>query len=173
MHLVGLIHDCGKFLCHPKGYNLPSWTAHGDSFPVGCRWGDSVIFRDFFKDNPDSNDSRYNTLYGIYSPNCGFDNVHMSFGHDEYMYWVLKKNANCYLNEEALYIIRYHSFHPFHYNGDYYHLASEKDFKYLNSLKEFARADLYTKKLDEPNFEVLETYYKPLIEKYCPGEFMW
>lgn len=173
MHLVGLIHDCGKFLCHPKGYNMPSWTAHGDSFPVGCSFSQTCVLSEYFENNPDTLNPQLNTLYGIYEPNCGLDNVHMSFGHDEYMYWVLKNNDNCKLNEEALYIVRYHSFHPFHYHGDYLHLANMKDLKYLPKLKDFARLDLYTKATESPDLSLLESYYKPLIEKYCPGELRW
>ena len=59
-----------------------------------------------FEHNPDIKNPLYQTKYGIYEPNCGFDNTHMSYGHDEYLYQVCKK----YLPVEALYIIRYHSF---------------------------------------------------------------
>ena len=40
------------------------------------------------------------------TPNCGLYNVHMSWGHDEYLYQIVH---DCLL-EEAAYIIRYHSF---------------------------------------------------------------
>ena len=51
-------------------------------------------------------DKKINTRLGIYEENCGLENVVMSWGHDEYMYKVLKGNE-CYLPEEALYMIRY------------------------------------------------------------------
>lgn len=173
MHVLGLIHDCGKFLCHPKGYDLPSWTSHGDSFVTGALWAPSCVFRKFFEGNPDARDPRYNTAFGMYTPNCGFDQVHMSFGHDEYMYWVLKKNASCLLPPEALYVVRYHSFHPFHYWGDYMHLASEYDKQQLPLLREFGACDLYTKRSDMPDIKKLTEYYKPLVEKWCPGIYNW
>lgn len=169
LHLVGLIHDCGKFLCHPRGYNLPSWTAHGDSFIVGAQWADSCVYHHFFAENPDTHDPRYNTELGIYKANCGFDNCYMSFGHDEYLYHVLR--GNCKLPDEALYLIRYHSFHPFHYWGDYMYLASEYDLKQLPLLKSFAKYDLYTKRSEKPNRAELESYYRELVDKYCPGIF--
>lgn len=64
----------------------------------------------------------------MYKPHCGLDNIMMSWGHDEYLYRVLKHNKST-LPEEALYIIKYHSFYPWHTSGDYSHLANEKDEK--------------------------------------------
>jgi hypothetical protein len=60
----------------------------GDTFPVGCRHDDSVIYHRFFAENPDSHDERYNTQLGVYSQGCGLSQVDMSWGHDEYMYRV-------------------------------------------------------------------------------------
>ena len=40
----------------------------------------------------------YQTKYGIYEPNCGLDNVHLSFGHDGYIGEVMKN----YMPEESL-----------------------------------------------------------------------
>jgi Myo-inositol oxygenase len=42
---------------------------------------------------------------GMYEENCGLDKVMMSWGHDEYMYRMLKHNKST-LPEEAFYIIR-------------------------------------------------------------------
>lgn len=52
----------------------------------------------------------------------------MSWGHDEYLYRVLRHN-NTTLPNEALYMIRYHSFYPWHCSGDYKHLENEEDAK--------------------------------------------
>ena len=49
----------------------------------------------------------FRTKLGIYSENCGLRNVMMSWGHDEYLYWVLKNHQQCKLPEEAFYMIRY------------------------------------------------------------------
>ena len=59
-----------------------------DTFPVGCRFSEKIVYPEFFKSNPDYYNPAYNSLYGIYKANCGLDNVFMSFGHDEYMYMV-------------------------------------------------------------------------------------
>lgn len=35
------------------------------------------------------------TENGIYEPGCGLDNVLLSWGHDEYLYNVLKDQSTC------------------------------------------------------------------------------
>lgn len=62
----------------------------------------------------------------MYEPNCGLENVLLSWGHDEYLYRVLKHNKTK-LPEQALNMIRFHSFYPWHTSGDYEHLLEEKD----------------------------------------------
>ena len=49
--LTGLIHDLGKILCL---FGEPQWAVVGDTFPVGCRYSDKIVFPEFFADNPDS-----------------------------------------------------------------------------------------------------------------------
>jgi len=99
--LTGFLHDLGKVLCL---FGEPQWAVVGDTFPVGCKHSDKIVYPEFFEANPDSQDERYNTKYGVYEPNCGLKNVKMSWGHDEYLYQIMKP----YLPEEALYMIRYH-----------------------------------------------------------------
>lgn len=124
LHLIALIHDLGKIMAF---YDEPQWAVVGDTFAVGCRWGDSIVYRDeSFVGNPDGDNPKYNTKYGIYKPHCGIDNLLMSWGHDEYMFAVLKHN-NTKLPEVACNIIRFHSFYPWHNGGDYKHLEAPKD----------------------------------------------
>lgn len=133
-HLTGLIHDLGKVMAF---YGEPQWAVVGDTFPVGCAYQDSIVYRDTsFEDNPDLNDSRYNSRLGIYAANCGLEKVLMSWGHDEYMYRVLK-NHGATLPEEAMYMIRFHSFYPWHSEGDYTHLCNDQDLEMLPWIKEF------------------------------------
>src|SRR5437660_6453553 len=94
--VAGFVHDLGKVLCL---YGEPQWTVVGDTFPVGCAYSDQVVFPEFFAANPDSGKPEYQTQYGIYEPHCGLENVHLSFGHDEYIFRVTEK----YLPEEAQY----------------------------------------------------------------------
>ncbi|MDT7815643.1 MAG: inositol oxygenase, partial [Acidobacteriaceae bacterium] len=95
MILTGFIHDLGKCLCL---YGEPQWGVVGDTFPVGCAWSKDIVFPEYFAKNPDRNVARYQTKYGIYEPNCGLDNVHMSFGHDGYIAKVMQP----FLRDESL-----------------------------------------------------------------------
>ncbi|KAJ8678473.1 hypothetical protein QAD02_014260 [Eretmocerus hayati] len=168
--LTGLIHDLGKVMAF---YGEPQWAVVGDTFPVGCAWGDSIVYRESsFDDNPDGKDPRYNTKYGIYKPNCGLRNVMMSWGHDEYFYQVLKHNGST-LPSQGLAMIRYHSFYPWHAGGDYTHLIDQEDKKLLHWILEFNKYDLYTKSAEVPNIDKLWPYYEKLIEKYMPGILKW
>lgn len=173
MHLVGFLHDYGKILMHKEFYNLPSWSVVGDVFPVGCKFSDKIVYYDYLLANPDIRDDRYNTELGIYSKNCGFDEVNFSFSHDEFMYQFLKANqkGTHKFPEEGLYVIRYHSFYPWHQHQEYSHLASQKDWDMLSRLRNFQTADLYTKIQNSEKEDLLKLlpYYEKLIEKYvCP-----
>lgn len=105
----------------------PQWAVVGDTFVVGCEWSKNIVYRsDSFEGNPDGNNQSYNTKYGIYEPNTGLDNLMLSWGHDEYLYRVLK-NHKTTLPNHALNIIRFHSFYPWHSNNDYHHLMKAED----------------------------------------------
>ena len=73
----------------PKLADLRNWhTDCGtfsiqDTFVVGCQFSDKIIYPETFAANPDSHDQIYSTEYGIYQPQCGLDNVMLSWGHDE------------------------------------------------------------------------------------------
>jgi len=166
-HLTGLIHDLGKVmaLC-----GEPQWAVTGDTWPVGCEPAQSIVFRDTtFQNNPDINNPKYNTKYGIYSPNCGLDKLLMAWGHDEYLYQVLRNHPTCSLPDEGLFMIRFHSFYPWHSSGEYWHLANEKDKDMYFWIKEFNKFDLYSKSDKLPDVEALMPYYQSLIDKYVPG----
>ncbi|XP_046386086.1 inositol oxygenase [Ischnura elegans] len=168
--LTGLIHDIGKVMAF---YNEPQWAVVGDTFPVGCAWADSIVYRDTsFEQNSDGKNPLYSSKYGIYKPNCGLENVIMSWGHDEYLYRQMKHN-HASLPEEAFYMIRFHSFYPWHSGGDYMHLCNEKDLEMLPWVLEFNKYDLYTKSEEFPDVEALTPYYQKLIDKYMPGALSW
>jgi inositol oxygenase len=108
MQLTGLIHDLGKLLfCYGA---QGQWDVVGDTFPVGCAFDNGIIYPDTFVNNPDYGHEIYSTKYGIYSPGCGLDNIMLSWGHDEYLYHIVKDQST--LPVEALAMIRYHSFYP-------------------------------------------------------------
>jgi inositol oxygenase len=161
--LTGLIHDFGKVLCL---FGEPQWAVVGDTFPVGCAYSDAIVFSEFLADNPDSRVSAYQTACGIYEPGCGLDNVMMSWGHDEYMYHVVKD----YLPKEALYMIRYHSFYPGHRDGAYQHLMNAEDRKYFAAVRAFNPYDLYTKSAQRPDVAQLRPYYEELWNEFFPPQ---
>jgi len=171
-HLTGFIHDLGKILAHPKLFNEPQWAVVGDTFPVGCAYDKSIIFHEYFQENPDSANPVYQTPNGIYQEGCGLDNVLFSWGHDEYMYQVCVKNKST-LPEEGLFCIRYHSCYAIHQKGAYQHLMTERDKELIKWLKEFQKFDLYSKLPDKPNMEELLPYYQKLINKYFPAILDW
>ena len=166
MILTGLIHDLGKMLCF---YNEPQWAVVGDTFPVGCAWSDKIVFPDFFSANPDRHRPELQTQNGIYEPGCGLRNVHMSWGHDEYLYRVVRD----YLPEPAQYMIRYHSCYPIHREGAYQHLLDEKDREMLHWVRLFNPYDLYSKSHNRPELSDLEAYYRDLIDEFIPGKIRW
>ena len=93
--------------CDEEGTSIDKqWGIVGDTFIVGCQIPDEIIYPDFSKENPDMSNEKYNTRLGIYKQNCGLENVMCSWGHDEYLYQILKYNK-IDLPEEAYYIIRY------------------------------------------------------------------
>ncbi len=107
----------------------------------------------------------YQTEYGIYEPGCGLDRVHMSWGHDEYVYHAVKD----YLPDEALYMLRYHSFYPWHKEGEYTHLTSDVDRSMLKWVRAFNRYDLYSKGSPRPDVQALMPYYHDLVDEFFPN----
>lgn len=74
-HLTGLIHDLGKvrlLIVTPTWtyntivfqimafYKEPQWAVVGDTFVVGCKWSDNIVYRDTsFVENPDGHNKKY------------------------------------------------------------------------------------------------------------------
>lgn len=164
--LTALIHDAGKILCT---WGEPQWAVVGDTFPVGCAYSDRIVFPELFAGNPDMANPAYQTPCGIYEEGAGLDRVHMSWGHDEYLYHVVKDH----LPIEALYMIRYHSFYAAHREGAYEHLMNEQDRRMMEWVRRFNPYDLYSKADDPPDVERLKPYYKDLIAEFLPAELRW
>ena len=164
--LVGLIHDLGKILCL---FGEPQWAVVGDTFPVGCGYSDKVVFAEFFANNPDSQVPQYQTLCGIYEVGCGLDHVHLSWGHDEYLYHVVKQH----LPDEALYMIRYHSFYAAHREGAYGQLMNDRDREMFHWVRAFNPYDLYSKGAERPDVSRLRAFYQELIAEFFPAVLRW
>jgi inositol oxygenase len=158
---AGLVHDLGKVLCL---WGEPQWAVVGDTFPTGCAYSDKIVFHEFFRDNPDSQRPEFQSKTGIYEENCGLEKVHLSWGHDEYLYWVMKD----YLPEPALYMIRYHSFYPAHQEDAYGHLMNDHDRELFAWVRKFNPYDLYSKSDEKVDVRKLRPYYEELIGEFFP-----
>ena len=164
LQLIGLIHDLGKILF---SFNEPNWSVVGDTFVVGCEYPKSIVYYDTLKNNPDFN--KYDKL-GIYKENCGIENLHLSYGHDEYLYQVLLFNKNHKLSKKYLNIIRFHSFYPWHTEGEYKHFMNVNDKNILNDILNFNQYDLYSKEDDTNIPETTKQYYFNLIDEFFDGD---
>jgi inositol oxygenase len=164
--VTGFIHDLGKMLC---SFGEPQWAVVGDTFPVGCGFSPRIVYPELFAENPDVQVPDYRTRLGIYEEGCGLDAVHLSWGHDEYLYQVVRDR----LPAEALYMIRYHSFYAAHREGDYDYLMDERDRRMLEWVRAFNPYDLYSKSPTPPDRKALEPYYRELVEEFFPQPLRW
>ncbi len=164
--LTGFLHDLGKLLC---AFGEPQWAVVGDTFPVGCAFSERIIFHEYFDANPDTRAPGYCTRTGIYEEGCGLDRVHLSWGHDEYLYHVVKNH----LPEPALAIVRYHSFYAAHSEGEYEFLMDDRDRELLEWVRHFNHYDLYSKSAARPDADALRPYYEELVSEFLPPVLQW
>jgi inositol oxygenase len=164
--LAGFIHDLGKVLCL---YGEPQWAVVGDTFPVGCPFSEKIVYPEFFAANPDARHPIYSRGNGIYEEGCGLDQVHFSWGHDEYLYQVVKD----YLPTEAQYMIRYHSCYPIHRDHAYGQLMNQRDRQMFEWVRALNSYDLYTKSDEVPEVKRLKPYYEELVAEYFPPTLNW
>ena len=178
LQLTGLIHDLGKMIylrgSDEDGTSVNAqWSIVGDTWLVGCAMPDALVFPELNAANPDARHPERCTELGIYSEGCGLDNAMCAFGHDEYMYEVLRQSEGVKLPKEALYVIRYHSLYPWHDAGCYARLESNYDRSMKGWVKLFNQHDLYTKKdtlYTNSELAELREYYGKIVDKYLPAE---
>lgn len=163
--ITGLIHDLGKVLFN---FREPSYNIVGDTFVLGAEIPQCVPYYDTIQ-NP-----RKYAEYGVYKPNCGLENLTLSYGHDEYLYQVLMGNRDKHkLDKKYMDVIRYHSFYPWHTCGAYRHLMLPGDSYILSDVNRFNEFDLYSKP-DNPNISAaVKNYYKKLITDFFPCDLNW
>jgi len=169
LQLTGLIHDLGKIM---GLYGQEQWCTVGDTYPVGMPPRRTIVYGvKSFEKCPDIQNPQYmSSPVGMYAEHCGMDNILMSWGHDEYLYQALKNHSECTLPKEGMWCIRYHSFYPWHDQGDYTDICNNDDINTLEWVKEFNQFDLYSKIDEVPDVEVLKSYYQQLVDKYMPGK---
>jgi inositol oxygenase len=141
----------------------------GDTFPVGCAFSERIVFHELFAANPDAQHPVYATRLGIYAEACGLDRVHLSWGHDEYLYHVLR----AHLPEPALAIVRWHSFYPGHREGAYDFLLSARDRELFEWVRRFNAYDLYSKSDAAADWKTLRPFYEQLVAEFLPDQLSW
>jgi inositol oxygenase len=171
LQICGLIHDLGKVLFI---FNEPSLAVVGDTYAVGCKFPESIVYFDTMKENPDFDHPIYSTENGIYEPGCGIENLTLSFGHDEYLYQVLQHNTGHKLSEKYHNIIRFHSFYPWHTGKDYIHFMKPGDEIIMQDVLDFNQFDLYSKTdTDFVLTDEIRSYYENLLNEYFPEPLHW
>ena len=165
--LTCFIHDLGKIMylfgSDDTGTSIEEqWAIVGDTFIVGCKIPNTIIFPEF--NNLNSDHKQYDK-FGIYQKNCGLDNCIVSWGHDEFLYRTLLNNEHT-LPQEALYIIRYHSLYLWHDINEYIHLQDNNDIRMKHWVRLFNKYDLYSKSNTEIDMESLKIYYLNLYYKF-------
>jgi len=175
MQLCGLLHDLGKVLymkgCAKDGTDAKTqFAVVGDTYPVNVKMQhDAIIFPEL----PGHECSCRATTTAVPEPECGFGSLLFTFGHDEYLYQVLRHNARrrkIKIDDTAgwdlLYVIRFHSFYPWHQHKAYSEYADLTDRVALPLLQQFSRADLYTKHNDPLDPSRYKAYYDGLMRRY-------
>jgi inositol oxygenase len=180
LQLVGLIHHLGKIMyfwgCDEEGTSYHSkWGVIGNTFIVGAKLPEKIVFPEFNSLNIDMQNKKYNTELGQYSKGCGLKELTKSWGQNEYLYKVLKFN-DCKIPEAGLKIIRYHSLHLWHTYGAYSYFENDDDKKIKPLIQRFQKAKLCTKNVpcNKNDLPFLREYYGQLIEKYIGcKELVW
>jgi len=178
--LVGLLHDMGKVMfkwgCKEDGQEGTAdgdqWALGGDTWVLGAAIPQTVVFPEYNELNPDMQTELLSTPLGIYPARAGIDNLKFAFGHDEYMYQVLKFNKSL-IPQAGLSMIRLHSCYPWHSAGEYQLLMKPEDEATKQWVLKFNNYDLYTKAPAPLDIDELWPYYQRLVDKYCPGELCW
>ena len=93
----------------------------------------------------------------------------MSWGHDEYLYHVVKD----YLPEEGLAMIRYHSFYAAHREGAYTHLMNQDDQRRMEWVRAFNPMTSIPRGTSRPTSQALRPYYEDLIAEFFPAKLAW
>lgn len=157
------------------------WTITCRSRVVGCAAPKRANFGEFRNLNQDERDSRYNTVQGMYSQQCGLDNVLMAWTGPEYMYHMLKHNGS-FIPQEGLAMLRYFSLGDWHNHGEYLHLTYENDEAFQPFVAEFDQLRRETRRRcndigdlgdDECN-KLWDDHYGSIVAKYCGDDaLLW
>lgn len=114
----------------------PAWCVTSESYPLGCRFSESISGYFFLHACPDRRCSAYAKPTGIYSSHCGLDAIHFTWTAPEYLSLVASQNGGR-LPFPAMFLLRYQSFESAITEGAYSHLMNEEDVRCLPLLRKF------------------------------------
>ncbi|KAK1829132.1 inositol oxygenase 1 [Podospora conica] len=176
MQFVGLVHDLGKLMAFVGGGVTQGgqWDVVGDTFPVGCGFREEMlVYPGTWGGNGDAGDEVYGTRLGVYEEGCGMGGLVMSWGHDEFLYQVLRGlGGRCRVPAVGLGVVRFHSFYGWHREGGYMEFMSEEegDGEVLEAVRVFNGYDLYTKRDEEVDVEGVRGYWEGVIGEFIEGD---
>ena len=189
MQVTGLIHDVGKIMFlwgdatdgQQVGAGAAQWGLSGDTWAVGCALPECAVFRRFGSHNPDATDPRYASETGMYVPGCGVQSLLFAWGHDEYLYQVLRRHREemrvaghgALLPDAALAMVRLHSAYPWHGGGAYAWAEKPSDSELKTAVRRFNQYDLYSKNDAEWDETVLWDEFGALLDRYFPSPLAW
>ena len=164
--LTGLIHDLGKILCL---FGEPQWAVVGDTFPVGCRYSEKIVFPEFFGTIPTGTFPRTRPNAGSTSRVAGWTASTCPGGTTSTS--ITSSRITC--PRSGLAMIRYHSFYAAHREGAYTTLMNEDDRRRMEWVRAFNPYDLYSKGHEPPDVDALRPYYEDLIAEFFPAKLAW
>jgi inositol oxygenase len=129
---MALTHGC---VC--RWGSEPAWAVTAESYPLGCRFSESISGYFFLHACPDRRCSAYATPTGIYGAHCGLDATHFTWSGPEYLSLVLVANG-VRLPFAATFLLRYQNFDSTINDTAYSHLFSPDDARCLPLLRKFA-----------------------------------
>lgn len=153
MQVVGLIHDLGVVLAYVRGRAADGTTPED---PWGLTGETTVV-----EPGP---------------AGAGLDASLVSYGHDEYLWQVLRRSPGVRLPATALRVIRYHSLREWHSGGLYRHLENADDRAARPLVQRFAEHDRYDvgwEPVGALHAKRLRDYYVRLVDQFLPPELLW
>ena len=69
--------------------------------------------------NPDTDHPIYGSRLGVYQEKCGLDALIFVPSHDTFLADAIHENKKSTLPEAFEYVVRYHSFYPWHHGNAY------------------------------------------------------
>ena len=162
-----LIHDVGKIVTLFD--EVPDWATVGDTFVVGEALPRTAPFHQLAPPRVVAP-----LPGGGGDAGGGLANALVSWGHDEYMFQVLRQNSAAHaLPPRYWNAIRFHSLYAWHTHGYYRHLMSPADHATLRDVQALNACDLYSKDDLDPVGATERERFDTLLSAVFPEPLCW